>query len=251
MPRYFLEIAYKGTNYHGWQIQANAHTVQAELNQALAHILRYPVDTIGSGRTDTGVHARQQFVHFDTAEAIADTQYFMYRLNACLPEDLAAYRIFAVSPQANVRHDAISRSYEFHIHRQKNPFLHTLSYHYNYPLNLDKMNEAAQILLNYTDFESFSKVKTDVDHFECTISEARWEEKGKYLIFHITANRFLRGMVRTLVGTMLDIGREKTEIADFEKIIQARDRRKAGRIVPPEGLYLTAVRYPKEIIENS
>lgn len=241
--KYFLEIAYKGTRYHGWQLQENAHSVQAELNQALKYTLRQEVETIGSGRTDTGVHCKQQFVHFEV-EALTDIPKILYQLNKCLPEDIYVHQIREVHSEAHARFDALSRSYEYHITQVKDPFSLGLAYFYPQPLAIHAMNEAAKALFNYEDFEAFSKVKTDVKHFRCNIYRADWEVVGKHLIFHIKANRFLRGMVRTIVGTLLDVGRGQQPIESFEKIIQTKTRRQAGRAVPPQGLYLTAVEYP-------
>ncbi len=245
MNRYFLDIAYNGTLYHGWQIQANAHTVQAELQKALETVFRQPIETLGSGRTDTGVHAWQQMVHFD-AQALP--QRLQYALNALLPADIAVKHIFQVAPTAHARFDAVSRSYEYRICHTKNPFL--LKQIYRYPIrpDLERMNEAAALLLQHTDFECFSKVKTEVNTFLCTITEARWVYEGEMLVFHISANRFLRGMVRAIVGTLLEVGEGKMTTAMFEQIIQSKDRRKAGRAVPPDGLFLTKVCYPYELL---
>lgn len=242
--RYFLDIAYQGTAYHGWQIQANAHSVQAELNRALSTILRQPIETIGSGRTDTGVHAEQQFVHFDLPSPIEDTSQLVHKLNALLPFDIAVKSLFAVPAETHARFDAVSRRYEYRISQVKNPFLQNLALFYTKPLRLDLMDEASQLLLQYEDFESFSRVKTEVNHFRCQITEAFWENKGNVLIFHIKADRFLRGMVRAIVGTLLQVGRNQLTRTDFESVILSKDRKKAGMAVPPEGLFLTEVAYP-------
>lgn len=247
--RYFIEIAYLGTAYHGWQAQTNeSKTVQAELNNALRNICRQEIETIGSGRTDTGVHARQQFVHFDCPK-IADTNYFLYRLNRCLSPDISVQNIFQVKPDASARFSAISRSYEYLIHQAKTPFLNNLSYFYPIKTNVELMNLAAQTMIKYEDFEAFSKTHTDNTHFRCTITEAFWEQKNEFLTFNIQANRFLRGMVRTIVGTLLEVGREKMQLVDFEKVILSKKRIQAGRSVPPQGLYLKKIIYPKEIFE--
>ncbi len=249
--RYFLEIAYNGTRYNGWQIQENAHSVQAELNTALSTILRQPIDTLGSSRTDTGVHCKQQFVHFDTAEPIADIERLLYRLFRLLPPDLHVSRLLPMPAQAHSRFDALSRSYEYHVMRKKNPFLENLALLYTYSLNIELMNEASKILLEHTDFEAFSKVKTNVNNFLCHITEAKWvvENEEKW-VFHITANRFLRSMVRTIVGTLLEIGHGGGDVLNFEQIILSRDRRKAGKSIPPYGLYLAEVRYPEGYFEK-
>jgi tRNA pseudouridine38-40 synthase len=247
--RYFIEIAYKGTKYHGWQIQANAYTVQEAFNRALSTLVKEEVDTIGSGRTDTGVHASQQFVHVDTSK-ILQIHPHLYQLNALLPADIVAKNIFPVAEKAHARFDALSRSYEYRISLQKNPFLKDMSYLYTKPLDVVAMNEAAALLCKHEDFTSFSRVKTDVNHFLCTIEEAYWKNTGEQLIFYIRANRFLRGMVRAIVGTLLDVGLHKLTIDGFEQIIISKDRRLAGRSVPPDGLFLTSVVYDERILKS-
>ena len=246
MPRYFLDIAYNGTAYHGWQIQDNAHTVQAELEKCLSTVLRQKTEIMGSGRTDTGVHARQQIVHLEMEEP-ADRRKLIHKLNGFLPKDISVAGMRQVGGEAHARFDAEERSYEYHIHQRKSPFLENLSYYYPKALDIDRMNEAAQKLIGEQDFESFSKVKTEVNTFICTIKEARWEKQNDSLVFHVTANRFLRGMVRALVGTLLDAGLGKLKATDFVSIIESRDRRKAGRAVPAHGLYLTRVVYPDSV----
>ena len=201
---------------------------------------------MGSGRTDTRVHARQQIVHFDWAE-ILDTQQLQYKLNGILPPDISVNGVRKVNPEAHARFDATERSYEYLIHQAKSPFLENLSYHFSRPVDVALMNEAAKKLLGEQDFESFSKVKTEVNTFICTIKEARWEKQNDSLVFHVTANRFLRGMVRALVGTLLDVGLGKLNEAEFVNIIESKDRRKAGRAVPAHGLYLSRVSYPDSI----
>ncbi len=224
-------------------MQANAHSVQAELNQALQRLLRHPVETIGSGRTDTGVHAQQQFVHLDTHFPLSDDAH-LYTLNALLPPDIVIKKIIPVPEQAHARFDAIARSYEYRISRTKDPFREGLCYFYRRQPDVGAMNQAAGLLLKYTDFESFSRVHTEVNHFNCTITEAYWKEEADLLIFHISANRFLRGMVRAIVGTVLAVGEGKLTVARFEEIIRHKDRKKAGHAVPPQGLFLTRVQYP-------
>lgn len=250
--RYFLELAYKGTAYHGWQLQANAHSVQAELNAAMATVLRRSVETIGSGRTDTGVHALQQFVHFDLPEKLAGIPQFLLRLNAVLPHDIAVKALFPVRPDAHARFDADYRRYEYRICPVKNPFLQDTCFFYFKPLRVDLMNEASQILLRHEDFECFSRVKTEVNHFRCRIDEACWEQRtdwpqAQLLVFNIRADRFLRGMVRTIVGTLLWVGHEKITIQEFEQIILSKDRKRAGQAVPSQGLFLTEVHYPASL----
>lgn len=243
MARYFLDISYNGTRYHGWQLQANAHTVQAELNNALATLLRKPVETLGSGRTDTGVHAAQQIVHLDMETPMSPGR-ILHSLNSLLPPDITANSIFPVSQTRHARFDAVSRSYEYRICHHKNPFLQNLCYRHSPRPDVARMNEAAHLLLLHEDFQCFSRVHTDVTNFRCAITRALWRYESGLLVFHISANRFLRGMVRAIVGTLLEIGEGRMDTADFEAIVQSQDRRKAGRAVPPEGLFLTRVEYP-------
>lgn len=244
--RYFLEISYDGTAYHGWQIQNNASSVQQVLNEALSTILRQEVTTIGSGRTDTGVHALNQVVHFDVS---ADTKVgdLCYKLNRLLPLDISANYLSRVQEDASARFAAVSRSYLYRIHQRKNPFLTHRSYLFNRPLDLMAMNESCEIIKRWMDFESLSKVQTDVNHFNCEIFDARWEEGNGELNFHVSANRFLRGMIRAMVGTMLLVGEGKINLDSFEEILESRDRNKAGRSVPAHGLYLKDIIYPKEV----
>ena len=248
--RYFIELAYRGTNYHGWQIQANAHTVQAAFNQALNTLLKENIETIGSGRTDTGVHALQQFVHLNTDKLLQENPH-IYQLNALLPPDIVVKKIFQVSETAHSRFDALSRSYEYRISTKKNPFLTDLCYLYTKPLDMAAMNKASELLLAHQDFTSFSRVKTDVNHFLCTIYEACWKTSGELIIFYIRANRFLRGMVRAIVGTLMEVGLAKMTIDEFEQIILKRDRKLAGRAVPPQGLFLTHVQYEDTIFSST
>jgi tRNA pseudouridine38-40 synthase len=243
--RYFLEIAYKGTNYHGWQVQKNAHSVQQELNSCLERLFQQPVETIASGRTDTGVHAEQQFVHLDLNEELnAD---LLFKINCILPNDIVVKNYFRVKDNAHARFDTISRSYEYRICRVKNPFSLGLAWNLTRDLDFESMKEATTILFEFEDFQSFSKVHTDVEHFLCKIIYAGWEHEGDYLIFKIEANRFLRGMVRTIVGTLIDIGKGKISVRNFREVLEKKDRKAAGAIVPAEGLYLTRIKYPQEI----
>jgi tRNA pseudouridine38-40 synthase len=248
--RYFIEIAYKGTKYHGWQVQANAYTVQEAFNRALGTLLKEDVETLGSGRTDTGVHASQQFVHVDTNKHL-QTHPHLYQLNALLPADIVAKNIFPVAANAHARFDALSRSYEYRISPEKNPFLKDMCYLYTKPLDVAAMNEAAALLLTYEDFTCFSRVKTDVNHFLCTIHEACWKNSGDLLIFYIRANRFLRGMVRAIVGTLLEVGLHKLTLDGFEQVLMSKDRKAAGRSVPPDGLFLTNVQYDEQLLKGS
>lgn len=247
--RYFVELSYKGTNFHGWQVQHNAPSVQEELNRAMEVLLRSAVSVTGAGRTDTGVHALQMFAHFD-AQFDYDNDTLRYKLNGILPDDIAIRRIIPVKEGAHARFDALSRSYRYYIHQQKNPFLKETSWLLHKDLNLEAMNKAAALLFQYKDFTSFSKVKTQTKTNNCVIKEAKWEKNRDGLLFHVSADRFLRNMVRALVGTMVQVGEGKLGTADFEEVIIARDRRKAGPSAPAHGLFLAKVEYPSEIFEE-
>jgi tRNA pseudouridine38-40 synthase len=245
--RYFIECSYQGTKYCGWQIQENANTVQAEIEKALSTLLKIPVTIMGSSRTDTGVHAVQQVAHFDIENDIQNLENLAYRLNKILPFDISIKRIYPVKDDYHCRFEATSRKYEYRISFLKNPFLRGLYYEFNQDLNIELMNESCQKLFQYHDFECFSKIKTDVKTFNCTIMEATWEKReNDMLVFHIKANRFLRGMVRAIVGTLLEIGAGKLSVEDFEQIILSKNRKKAGRAVPAEGLFLMEVNYDIE-----
>lgn len=253
--RYFIELAYKGTNYHGWQYQPGADSVQETLNKALSLLLKTDIDIVGAGRTDSGVHAKQMFAHFDF-ESEVDVPQLVHKLNSFLPKDIAVFNILKVSDEAHARFDATKRTYEYHIHTMKDVFENDGSYQFQFPLNIDKMNEACQILFKHNDFECFSKVNTDVNTFNCVIFEANWtrgnpeapgKQNGNKLIFTIAADRFLRNMVRAIIGTMINIGTGKISLADFEKIIDSKDRSQAGFSVPAHGLYLTKIEYKKDL----
>ena len=242
--RYFIECAYRGTKYSGWQIQINALTVQEEIEKALSTLLKSKIDITGSSRTDAGVHAMQQFAHFEMEEEIQDCDNLVYRMNKLLPFEISVQNIFKVADDYHSRFEAISRKYEYRISRKKNPFQRGVSYEFNGDLDIGLMNEACQIFFKHIDYQCFSKINTDVLTFNCTISEAHWkEEPNDLLVFHIKANRFLRGMVRAIVGTLLEVGMGKLSILDFEQIILSKDRKKAGRAVPAEGLFLMEVNY--------
>ena len=206
--RYFIELSYKGTAYHGWQIQPDANSVQEELNKALGKILQERVEVVGAGRTDAGVHASQMFAHFDSVKKLNED--YVYKCNSVLPNDIVVHSIAKVSDDKHARFDAVSRSYEYHIWLGRNPFLIDTAWQlYQQELNIVLMNQAASLLLEHTDFECFSKVKTDVKTFNCKVTEAIWKQEGSKLIFHITANRFLRNMVRAVVGTLFEVGQGK------------------------------------------
>lgn len=248
--RYFLEISYRGTNYHGWQVQQNAHTLQQELENALKLYFRKPIATFASGRTDTGVHAEQQFVQIDLDVNFTKTD--LYRLNKIMPSDIAIKTFYLVTDTATARFDAFARVYEYRISFYKNPFNKDLVYAFPKELDMEAMNLAAALLLNHTDFQSFSKVHTDVESFECWMYNAGWSRRGDLLIFTIEANRFLRGMVRAVVGTLLQVGLGRMRVEEFNQIILKKDRRAAGQAAPAEGLFLCKVKYPVEIfISNS
>ncbi len=242
--RYFLELAYNGTKYHGWQKQINAVSVQEVLNLALKTLLRDDVETIGCGRTDTGVHATQLFVHFDMDSENLEETKFLKSLNSLLPYDISAKRLIAVHNDAHARFDATKRSYEYHIHFEKDPFQYGLSWLLRDKPDVKKMNEAAKIIMEYTDFSCFSKSNTQTFTNNCVISRAEWLWKKDNLIFHISADRFLRNMVRAIVGTLISIGRDEIDFNDLRRIIEGKNRSKAGASVPACGLYLTEVVYP-------
>lgn len=247
--RYFFEITYHGKNYHGWQSQDNALGVQTVVEKVLRQLLRdKTIAIVGSGRTDTGVHCRQQFFHADIDKPI-DPDHLGRRMNAFLPRDIAIRSIRKVRPDASARYSATERSYEYHIHRAKDPLKEGLSFYFFKPVNLQTLNRASALLLGRHDFQCFSKVHTDVDHFICQVKEARWTLKEDTLVFRITANRFLRGMVRAVVGTLLDVGTGKITPEQFKAILASGDRRKAGMNVPAEGLYLVRVKYPRRIFQ--
>jgi tRNA pseudouridine38-40 synthase len=241
MSRYFLELAYKGTTYSGFQVQDNAQTIQSEVEKALQTLFRQTVELTGSSRTDAGVHANQNFFHFDTEQDI--TSKHVYNLNSILPQDIAVKAIYTVPDTAHCRFDAITREYKYFIYGQKDPFLTDRAWLYPYPVNLDLLQQAAQILREYNDFTSFSKRNTQVNNYQCTLELSEWASKGSLLTYTVRGNRFLRGMVRGLVGTMLKLGRGQTSIAEFKEIIEARNCTKADFSTPPQGLFLNKVIY--------
>lgn len=240
--RYFIQISYNGTNYHGWQQQPNASSVQETLNKALSTVLNRTIDCMGAGRTDTGVHATQMFAHFDCDE-LQNTTSIIHKLNSFLPKDIVVHDLIQVHNDAHARFDATKRTYEYHIHSFKNAFLQNKSWYFHQKLNIDLMNKACKILFNHTDFQCFSKVHTDVNTFDCKIYEAFWKLENANLIFTISADRFLRNMVRAIVGTMVNVGLEKITLDEFQTIIESKDRNKAGFSVPAQGLYLTEIEY--------
>lgn len=248
--RYFIEFSYVGKQYHGWQNQPNAISVQQVLENALSKLLRQTVALVGAGRTDAGVHAKQMFAHFDF-EPMADTDDIVYRLNAFLPYDIAVQSIFEVEAGAHARFDAVERAYEYWVVQKKNPFYAESAHYVKHPLDVKKMNKAAAQLLEYDDFECFSKSNTDVKTYLCNIKKAEWIEHNGVLVFTIVADRFLRNMVRAIVGTLLDVGTGKNSVEDVNTIIKSGDRSNAGPSVPAKGLYLTQVLYPKTILNTT
>ncbi|GAB3751826.1 tRNA pseudouridine(38-40) synthase TruA [Spirosoma pomorum] len=249
--RYFIELSYRGGAYHGWQTQASGVSIQTTLEAVLTQRFRQPIFVLGSGRTDAGVHAAQQFAHFDVPTAIDCSEAVIHSLNCMLPDDIGIHCIFPVRDGDHARYSATSRYYQYQISRQKDVFAPGLAYYFQPRLDDELMNEACHILLKYTDFKSFSKVRANVTHFRCQLEFARWERKNAdSLVFHIKANRFLWGMVRTIVGTMIDIGQGHLRLDQFEQLIQARDRTLLGRPAPANGLCLMKVGYPTGVLVN-
>lgn len=249
--RYFIELLYDGTNYHGWQIQQNAVSVQEVLNKSLSTVLRQPIETLGCGRTDTGVHAKEFFAHFDFEEKSMDdgpwtmdkTESIVKSTNAILPKDIAIKSIFPVAPEAHARFGATLRSYEYHIHFNKDPFKNGYSWELRDKPDVDLMNKAAAIIMEYTDFSCFSKSNTQVKTNICKISKAEWVVKDGGIVFRISADRFLRNMVRAIVGTLMMVGKHEIEPEAVRTIIESKNRSNAGMSVPAGGLYLTEVKY--------
>ena len=244
--RYFIHLAYKGTQFHGWQIQPNSVTIQEIVNKALSLLIGETIETVGAGRTDSGVHASSFYAHFDCGrEAIHLDPNFVYKLNCILPMDIVVYRIYKMPSNAHARFDAISRTYLYRISQCKNPFTRELTMHFWKPLDIDLMNKASSLLLTFTDFTSFSKVHTDVKTNNCEIYQALWKKEGDELQFVITANRFLRNMVRAVVGTLLQVGMGKMSIDQFIQVIEQKNRADAGTSVDSQGLHLIKIDYPK------
>jgi tRNA pseudouridine38-40 synthase len=244
MLRYFLEIFYKGTNYSGFQIQQNANSIQAEVEKAFQILQKEKVEMTGSSRTDAGVHALQNFFHFDYEGEIHPR--FTYKMNAILPDDIVVKKIISVDAKAHCRFDAVSREYKYFIYTHKDPFLKDNAFYFPYKLNFDLLKSAASLIKNYNDFTSFSKRKTQVNDFNCMIYESEWLTEDDCVVYYVKANRFLRGMVRALTATMLLIGRKKLTLNEFKKIIEAKDFAKANFAVPSHGLFLISVNFPPE-----
>ena len=246
MSRFFITLAYNGKNYVGWQVQPNGISVQYLVQQALSTLLRSEISVVGAGRTDAGVHARKMIAHFDWEGDAFDEKDLVFRLNGFLPNDIAVYKIEKVNDEAHARFSAVSRTYKYFITTRKDPFRHDLQYRVFFSPDMDKMNCCAALLKGYTDFTSFSKLHTDVKTNNCIISYASWEKVGEHdYVFTISADRFLRNMVRAIVGTLLEVGRGRLDEDGFKKIIEAKDRRLAGNSAPGYGLYLYDVVYPE------
>ena len=247
LKRYFVKLSYKGTHYSGWQIQPNAHTIQAELQNNLTKLNGgNQIKIMGCGRTDAGVHSRNFFMHMDFPE-IDDVQHLVFKLNHMLPKDIVIHGIYEMEEKAHTRFDAIERTYHYKVLLSKDPFMAEVAYHHFIKLDFDKMNEAAKLLLDYKDFESFSRVRTEVKTFLCDVRVAKWVKSENSYVFIISANRFLRNMVRAIVGTLIDVGEGKMTVDDFEEIIKLKDRTKAGKSASAHGLSLIEVLYPYKI----
>lgn len=244
MTRYFLELSYDGTDYSGWQIQPNGITIQQTIENSLSKLLKCPTKVVGCGRTDTGVHASNYFAHFDTdkKETIEESS-FLYHLNCSLPRTIAIRNIKEVSNDMHARFSAKERQYKYYISTIKSPFNFTHAYQYYLPLDVEKMNKAAELLLKTSDFTSFAKLHSDNTTNICRVSHAAWHYEGDMLIFTISANRFLRNMVRSITGTLLNVGKGRLTIDDFQQIIDYRDNTKASSSAPANGLFLTKITY--------
>jgi tRNA pseudouridine38-40 synthase len=247
LNRYFIYLAYNGRNYNGWQVQPNGITVQETIERALATLFRSPVPIVGAGRTDTGVHARRMVAHFDWPEPLPNLPSLAEKLNRILPKDIALDQIVPVKDGAHARFDASSRTYTYYITTKKDPFTHEFAYKIHGALDMDAMNKACGILYNYIDFTSFSKLHTDVKTNHCRITHAGWEREGDAWRFSITADRFLRNMVRAIVGTLIEVGRGKLSLHGFSAVIEAKDRGRAGMSVPGHALFLTDISYPGDL----
>ena len=242
--RYFTTLAYRGTNYIGWQVQPEQMSVQGTLEEGFGTILNQPIELTGCGRTDTGVHAKHYIAHLDINGALPEN--FLFRLNKYLPKDIAVFNLFPVHPEAHARFDAYSRSYEYHLTSQKDPFSTDLAFHYNLAsiINPEALQAAARLLLDYREFYPFCKSNNDAKTMICELQESTWEINGHRMVFHIRANRFLRGMVRLIVGMCLNVGLGKLSIEEVKKAMENQDRLTQSWSVPPQGLYLKDIRYP-------
>jgi tRNA pseudouridine38-40 synthase len=245
--RYFIYLSYNGTAYHGWQFQPNGTSIQEVLEVALSTLFRQSIKITGAGRTDTGVHAKLMVAHFDVAEEFSVDVNLTSKLNSFLPKDIAIYKIVEVRPDAHARFDAIARRYEYHIVCDKDVFRNAFATRYSESLDFAMMNKAAATLLEYADFTSFSKLHTDAKTNTCRITIAQWEQVNDGWVFSIEADRFLRNMVRAVVGTLLEVGRSKMTVEEFKAVIEAKNRCKAGSSVPAHGLYLVDIQYPDSV----
>lgn len=250
LQRYFIQLSFKGTHFHGWQKQANAESVQEYIEKSLSLFFHSKIEIVGAGRTDTGVHAKYYIAHFDSPVEITDKKKFVYQLNKMLSYDIAVQNIFSVIPNAHARFDAVSRTYEYHIIHEKDAFEKEISLLLFSKPDIQLLFEACKVLFDYSDFTSFCKLHSDNKTNICKIQEAYWRNEGKKLIFTIKADRFLRNMVRAITGTMLDVGFNKLSVQEFRKIIEARDRSKASNSAPAHGLFLTGIEYPENIFVN-
>lgn len=249
MNKYFAQLAYKGTNYHGWQSQPNAVSVQEIIEENLAKLMGTKTEVVGCGRTDTGVHANDYYLHFEAEQLKYSLAELVFKLNNMLPVDISFKRIFEVNSSAHARFDAVSREYRYYLHQQKNPFLEEVSWYFPKTLNIQKMQEAGNILLKYKDFTSFSKLHTDNKTNFCEISNFVINELPDQKIeIVIVANRFLRNMVRSIVGTLIDVGLNKISLTDFEDIIVKKNRAEAGMSAPAKGLFLHRIEYPNSVM---
>ena len=249
MSRYLIAFSYDGGSFHGYQIQPNATTVQSVLQDKLSLLLGENLEIVGSSRTDAGVHAHQQFAHFDLPEGKRVKENWVFRLNRMLPDSLAVQGIYHVADDFHARFAALSRTYEYRISPLKSPFNSQYAYSFSVDLDVEAMNKAAALFFQHTDYQCFSKVKTDVTTFNCTILQAFWAYRGDELIFTIQGNRFLRGMVRAVVGTLLEVGQGRLSNKQLQEILDSKDRCKAGRAVPAHGLHLLKVEYPSSTFD--
>jgi tRNA pseudouridine38-40 synthase len=251
VERYFIDLSFKGTNYHGWQIQPNAITVQSILNEALSRVLKDKIETIGAGRTDSGVHAKNFIAHFETKKKyISNILALIHRLNSYLPDDILINNILRVKNTAHARFDAISRTYKYYISYKKDPFNKEFIYTLHKHLDINKLNEGSEILKNFKDFKAFCKMHKDIKSTICNIYYSKWEKKEDLYIYTIKADRFLRNMIRAIVGTLINLDLHKINIEDFKEIINSKTRIKAGMSVPATGLILTNIEYKDDIFLN-
>ena len=246
--RYFIRFQYHGATFHGWQKQPNACTVQETMESALSHLLGKETEVIGAGRTDTGVHASEMWAHFDAENKLDEAQ-LTYRLNAFLPKSIAIFAIVRVKEDAHTRFSAVSRTYAYHIHFRKNAFLNDRSWHLRRPLDREALDEAAEVMKEFEEFSAFARSNDAASHHRCHIFDSMWEHRDDASVYTVKANRFLRNMVRAMVGTMIDVGMAKINSENLRSIIRSGDRRRAGESAPPQGLFLTHVEYPEDIFQ--